>query len=225
MLFLSSPSLAWAKDSLSFSLSVFGGRTIIGSTDLEYNSSTSNGELENSLLNNSHMLGGKATMWWVNSSSRKPDVGLELDITTFDTTMPTQQIIGSGTFNGAPAILFVTLLAPIELESQAFALQFVGRYPIGITEALPNGRWYPYVGIGGGISRTKASWLGQSDTDLTPLLQGVIGLNLFLNSRISIFAEYKRMHAAHSFDFTGFQTNVGLTLSPNHLVAGVGVHF
>lgn len=225
LLQVSVPSFGLAKDTWDISLSAFGGRTIIGSTDLDFQSPTATGGLENALLNNSQSFGGKATVWWVNSSKRSPDVGFEVDITSFDTTLPTQQIIGSGTLNGMPALLFISLLAPIELESQTFAFNFVGRYPIGITEALPNGRWYPYVGLGGGVSRTRASWLGQSDTDLTPLLQGVIGVNLFLNSRVSIFTEYKRTHASHSFDFSGFQTNVGLTLSANHLVAGVGIHF
>lgn len=221
----SHPSLSLAKDTWNFSLSGFGGRTIIGSTTLDFQSSTSNGDLENALLNNSHSFGGKVTAWWVTPFKRIPDVGFEIDITSFETTLPAQTVEGIGTFTMAPAFLFVSFLAPIDFQSQTFAFNFMGRYPIGVTHALPNGRWYPYAGIGGGVSRTKASFAGQSDTDLTPLLQGVIGANLFLTKYISLFTEYKRTHASHTFSFSASQTNVDLTLSVNHVVAGVGVHF
>lgn len=228
LLHWSHPSLGLAQDTWSFSLSGFGGRTIIGSTNLDIRDSTApaiDGELENALLNNSLSFGGKATAWWVTPSKRLPDVGFEVDITSFEMTLPAQQVNGLGTSNGFPAFLFVSFLAPIDFQSQTFALNFVGRYPIGITGDLPNGRWYPYVGIGGGVSRTKASFAGESTTDLAPLLQGVIGVNLFLTKHVSLFTEYKRTHASHTFGFSSIQTNVDLTLSVNHLVAGVGVHF
>jgi hypothetical protein len=84
---------------------------------------------------------------------------------------------------------------------------FLVRYPIAISEAYPNGRWFPYVGIGVGAHQLAQRPGGQDATgflraiteerDTTIAFMGVGGIKAHLFKYVSLFAEAKYIHAHH----------------------------
>ena len=85
---------------------------------------------------------------------------------------------------------------------------FLIRYPMAISETYPNGRWFPYVGIGVGahqIAQKPGSsggvTLGNAIVDsrnTTVGFQGVGGIKGHLWKYVSVFAEAKYLHAHHN---------------------------
>ncbi len=96
-----------------------------------------------------------------------------------------------------------------EMQGIYVGSNFLIRYPMAISEAYPNGRWYPYVGIGGGAHQMayEARWnpwgcvcrtpiTDQRDT--TVAFQAVGGFKVHLFKYVAAFAEAKYLHAHHS---------------------------
>jgi hypothetical protein len=85
---------------------------------------------------------------------------------------------------------------------------FLIRYPLAISEAYPNGRWFPYVGIGVGAHQLAMKPGGQRATgffraiteerDTTVGFMGVGGIKAHLFKYVSVFAEAKYIHAHHT---------------------------
>ncbi|MBS0154813.1 MAG: hypothetical protein JSS38_09480 [Nitrospira sp.] len=85
---------------------------------------------------------------------------------------------------------------------------FLIRYPMAISEAYPNGRWFPYVGIGVGAHQLGAKpggfrggTLKNADTtqrDTTIGFQGVGGIKVHLFKYVAAFAEAKYLYAHHN---------------------------
>lgn len=81
------------------------------------------------------------------------------------------------------------------------------RYPLGISEAYPNGRWYPYIGVGGGAHQMAfrpGGTLGANfaspisdQRDTTVAFQAKGGFKVFLFKYLAAFAEAKYLHAHH----------------------------
>lgn len=84
---------------------------------------------------------------------------------------------------------------------------FLVRYPMAISEAYPNGRWFPYVGIGVGAHQMAQRPGGGKGTgflraiteerDTTVGAMAVGGIKAHLFKYVSLFAEAKYIHAQH----------------------------
>lgn len=95
--------------------------------------------------------GAKLTAWHLPKKySWQPQIGFKIDWTRFTADVPAGQVLPAfGTFQttGTPVGFAIVNVAPeFAVDNMMFNLLF--RYPIGATPDMPQGRWYPYVGIG-----------------------------------------------------------------------------
>ncbi len=138
-----------------------------------------------------------------------------------------------------------------EIQGIYIGANLMIRRPMGISEAYPNGRWHPYVGIGGGAHQlamrpggargaTGASPLADQ-RHTAPAFQAKGGLKVFLFKYVAAFAEAKYTHAFHdglTTDRTGASNPIfsdeetGLIVNPYestirtiHVHAGLSIHF
>jgi hypothetical protein len=94
-----------------------------------------------------------------------------------------------------------------EISGLYIGPNFLIRYPIAISEAYPNGRWFPYVGIGVGMHQLgmkpggfRGGTLMNADTtqrDTTVGFQGVGGIKAHLFKYVAGFIEVKYLRAHH----------------------------
>ncbi len=219
--FLVTPAPVFAQVPLwDFSVSAFGGGAFPFRTDYRIDDYDS-GTIKNVTLKNSVSFGGKLAVWTTGLRSRTGlDFGAELDITEYfpDVNTATQRTPYPG---GATLSLTAR---PADLDATIIALNLLLRYPVAATSEFPHGRWYPYLGIGGGaeIARKKGTPVfgvgvgvciegqgcmaltPQAPTDVTdtaPVLQVLAGAKLFFTRHIALFAEYKFTHASHTFEY------------------------
>ena len=85
---------------------------------------------------------------------------------------------------------------------------FLIRYPMAISEAYPNGRWHPYVGIGvgahqmgmrtGGFRGGSLTAFDTTQRDTTIGFQGLGGIKVHLFKYVAAFAEAKYLYAHHN---------------------------
>ena len=85
---------------------------------------------------------------------------------------------------------------------------FLIRYPMAISEAYPNGRWHPYVGIGVGAHQMAMKPGGfrggtlinaiTDQRDTTIGFQGVGGIKAHLFKYVAAFVEAKYLYAHHN---------------------------
>ena len=171
-------------------------------------------------LDNSPSVGGKIGMWI--TAPRKTlgiDVGVEIDVTNFNPDASSGQVVSSNV--GVPFIL----LAKLDLNATYFGINVLARLPMGVTPELPNGRWFPYVGLGGGGQRLTFQTVGTNEgRDTAPAFQGLGGAKVFMTKNIAAFAEGKFIHASHSLEVEG-GGNVDLSLNSVHGVGGLSFHF
>jgi hypothetical protein len=124
-------------------ISGFGGYSFPFKTDISLAGVT----LSDVKLDNSPTLGGKIGMWV--TAPRKTlgiDVGVEIDVTNFNPDASRGQVLSS-------SVGPVGLIATLDLHATYFGVNVLARSPMGITPDLPNGRWFPYIGVGGGGQR------------------------------------------------------------------------
>ena len=118
---------------------------------------------------------------------------------------------------------------PQDFSVNVLAANLLFRYPIWATPEMPQGRWYPYVGAGLGVQRATLTVSGFQETSYSPAVQGLVGLKFFLINNVAIFAEIKRTTGWNKFDFEGAGAPPGFfekyTITSNHIVAGVALHF
>ena len=116
------------------------------------------------------------------------------------------------------------------------AANLLFRYPIWPTAEMPQGRWYPYIGVGVGVERARLSdyATNHQETDYAPAFQGLAGIKFFLIKNFALFAEWKRTTAWHTFDYDGATFNgapvpLGFserwTIASNLVVGGIALHF
>ena len=181
-------------------ISGFGGYSLPFKTDISLFGVTAS----NVDLDNSPSIGGKIGMWI--TAPRKTlgiDVGAEIDVINFNPDTP-------GT---------------LEMNATFFGINVLARLPIGVTSDLPNGRWFPYIGIGGGGQRLAAQAPGTIEgRNTAPAFQGVGGVKVFLTRHFAAFAEGKFIHASNSLEIEGGGT-LDLTLNSVHGVGGLSLHF
>ena len=103
-----------------------------------------------------------------------------------------------------------------EIQGLYIGPNFLVRYPMGISETYPNGRWHPYVGIGvgmhqmsmrpGGSRGVSACCVVGGNLDTNPIpdqrdttvgWMGVAGIKAHLFKYVAAFAEAKYLQAHH----------------------------
>ncbi len=196
-------------------ISGFGGFSHSFKTDISLDGLT----LHNVKLDNSPSFGGKIGMWI--TAPRKTlgiDVGVEVDVTNFNPDASSGQALSS---NVGPGVLLATL----DLNATYFGINLLARLPVGVTPDLPNGRWFPYIGLGGGGQRLTFQAPGTNEgRDTAPAFQGLGGVKVFITKNIAAFAEGKFIHASHSLRVEG-SGSVDLTLNSVQGVGGLSFHF
>lgn len=183
-------------------ISGFGGYSFPFKTDFSFGGTTLLTDVD---LENSPSFGGKIGTWI--TAPRKNlgiDVGVEFDVTHFN---PNPQ----GT---------------LELSATYLGINVLARVPMGVSSELPNGRWFPYVGVGGGGQRLTMTIPGLDDGRSTaPAFQGLGGVKVFVTRHIAIFAEGKFLYASHNQKFEGTSATLDLDLMSVHGVGGLSFHF
>jgi hypothetical protein len=229
------PLQAQAERDWEFSVGAFGGKAYHSNESMKYSDGQGGvvtaGTAYDLNLNDAPTFGGKLTAWHLPRQYKwQPQIGLELDWTRFTADLHPQRVPAKGTVT-IPGfeLASLTFLAPIDFSVNVLAANLLFRYPIGATPDMPQGRWYPYVGAGLGAQRATLTEFGFSEASYSPAVQGLIGAKLFLVKNLAIFAEIKRTTGWHTFDYEGAGAPPGFfskfTISSNHLVAGVALHF
>ena len=196
-------------------ISGFGGYSFPFKTDLTLSGLT----LNDVKLANSPSIGGKLGVWI--TAPRKIwgiDVGAEIDVTDFNPDASSGQVLSS---NFGP----VGLIGTLDFHATYFGVNVLVRYPMGVTPELPNGRWFPYIGVGGGGLRLAFRAPGSNeDWSTAPAFQGLGGVKVFLSKHIAAFAEGKFIRASNSIETQG-GGSVDLTVNSVHGVGGLSFHF
>jgi len=196
-------------------ISGFGGYSFPFKSDISIAGLT----LQDTKLNDSPSFGGKIGIWI--TAPRKTlgiDVGAEIDVTNFNPDVPSGQVLSSNIGLG-------TLLSSFDLNATYFGVNVLARVPMGVEPNLPNGRWFPYIGLGGGGHRLTFQAPGTTEgRNTAPAFQGLGGVKLFVTKHIAVFAEGKFIHASNTIDIQGGGT-IKLDLNSVHGTGGLSVHF
>ncbi|MBS0154812.1 MAG: hypothetical protein JSS38_09475 [Nitrospira sp.] len=123
-----------------------------------------------------------------------------------------------------------------EIQGLYIGPNFLVRYPMAISEAYPNGRWFPYVGIGVGMHQMAMrpggsrglSTFNPGDLNTNPIpdqrdttvgFQGVGGIKAHLFKYLAFFVEAKYLHAHHNGLLTDrFGQSTIIPITGNNLV-------
>lgn len=214
---LAFPWPAAAQERPDIYVSVFGGGNVPFRTDVRETGPATNLTASNVELKKSGTVGGKMGLYLTEfRDTLDMDVGMELDITNFSPD--------AGRAAGA-------MVTPMNISSNIVAVNFLLRKPFEVTYELPNGRWYPYIGIGGGLqtSTFEPPGITRKGSDTSAAFQWLAGAKVFLTQHVALFGEYKFTHASHTFGTqnttTGAITTDKYTFDVNHFTAGIAVHF
>ncbi|MDC8446726.1 MAG: hypothetical protein LV473_00055 [Nitrospira sp.] len=194
-------------------------------------------------------LGGNAGIWFPTRNKLWGfDLGVELTGFLWQADVGWRQenfngiTLPDGSFQGTTT----------EVQGLYIGPNFLVRYPMAISEAYPNGRWFPYVGIGvgmhqmamrpggsrgvnGDITGTGNPITDQRDTTVGFLGMGGVKAHLF--KYVAAFVEAKYVHAHHdglTTDRFGLSTPMGANLTVNQysssidtifVHAGLSLHF
>jgi hypothetical protein len=231
---------AQAHQDWEFSLGAFGGRAYHANTTGRFTYASTPAGFEpvdakavGLNFDNSQTFGGKFTAWYLpRKRDGQPQIGLELDWTSFTADLQPQTVPGEGVgkISGLP-LGPVTFSTKRDLAVNNLAVNLLFRYPIAASTEMPQGRWYPYVGVGGGVQRAHLteSSTGHQETSYSPVFQGLAGAKLFLMKNLALFGEFKWTQGWHSFNYAGLGLPADYreryTIASAHLVGGVALHF
>lgn len=232
------PLQAQAERNWEFSVSAFGGKALHSNESVKISQgpligggSFTDGTANGVILNDAPTFGGKLTAWHLPRQYKwQPQIGLELDWTRFTADLHPQTAGATGTVS-IPGMELgsITFSVPQDFSVNVLAANLLFRYPIWATPEMPQGRWYPYVGGGLGVQRASLTIQGFQETSYSPAVQGLVGVKFFLIKNLAIFGEVKRTTGWNKFDFEGAGAPPGYfekyTISSNHFVAGVALHF
>jgi len=188
-------------------ISGFGGYSFPFKSDLAFQGRTTISNME---LDKSPSFGGKVGMWFTAPRKRLGvDIGVEVDVTNFNPD--------------------VSVPLPLALNATYFGVHVLARVPMEVTQDLPNGKWFPYVGFGGGGQRLAFQLPGTTEGRHTaPAFQGLWGAKVFITKHIALFGEGKYTYASHSMEFLFGPVvlpPLDLTVHALHGVGGLSVHF
>jgi hypothetical protein len=110
-------------------------------------------------LNDSPTFGAKVTAWYLpRQYNWQPQIGLELDYTKFTADLDPQTAGATGTsLTPGMELVAVQFLTHRDFSVNVLAANLLFRYPIWATPELPQGRFYPYIGVGLGVQRAHTS--------------------------------------------------------------------
>jgi hypothetical protein len=206
------------------SISGFVGIAIPSTTDMSQADLTTNTNFtaKGVQRDSSASYGGKVTGWTTATRAKTGlDVGIELDYTHFSPDRPSQTTGANGINAGAP--VSSARLLQNDMGVRIVAVNALVRWPIGVTEALPHGRWYPYVGIGGGTQRASLRLSdGREEANTALMAEGLAGMKLFFTRRVAVFTEYKYTYADHTFLFDNTRSEI---IRAQHWIFGLALHF
>jgi len=198
-----SSGAAWAERNWEFSVGGFGGQAFHEDTDVRFNYGFTSTGFEpvsgaralGLRFEDSATYGAKFTAWNLSKQyAWHPHIGLELDWTAFTADTPPQTVPGAGvgTNTGAPIVQVISL-SRTDFAVDNLAVNLLFRYPIGAAPDMPQGRWYPYIGVGGGAQRARltSTFSGHEETSYSPSLQLLTGVKFFLIKYVAIFGEVK----------------------------------
>ena len=134
--------------------------------------------------------------------------GLELEASHFKSDVDAQTARFSGAILGAPFNGDLRVVRS-DIEVTTVALNGLYRYPLGMSEDFPRGRFQPYVGAGLGAFIAKLSTTTTPldvnkdihDTDTRLGGQFLGGIRVLVTRNIALFAEYKFV-TTQTFEFT-----------------------
>ena len=174
--------------------------------------------------------GAKITAWYLPKNyDWQPQIGLELDWTRYITSQNPQWAGAVGTYNLGNNTRIVAYNRPdqIDFSSNILAVNLLFRYPIGVSASLPEGRWYPYVGIGGGVQRTRVTdnYFGGRELVYSPEWQALAGVKVFLFRPLAVFGEWKRTSTTVTISGGLPDYEESHALVANHFTGGVALHF
>ncbi len=230
---------AAAERNWEFSIGGYGGEAFHADTTARFNWAISPGvgvepvdaRARGIRFENSKAFGIKISAWHLPRRYRwQPQIGLELDGTRFTADVPPQTVPadGFGERSQLPIGQF-TIFQRREFGVDHLAVNLLFRYPIWATSDMPHGRWYPYVGIGGGVQRARVSVVGIEETSYSPMFQGLVGIKFFLIRHVGVFGEAKYTQGWHSFNYSGTGQPPGYaeryTIVTGNVVGGVALHF
>jgi opacity protein-like surface antigen len=220
-------------------LSFMGGVALPRSADATFQDGSTPAGVSNPLkdidYSNSHSWGGSAGIWLPTRDKLAGfDLGMEItgyvwypdvDLRSYFNNDPTGLYQRDGLANRGTTT---------EVGGIYVGPNFLVRYPMAISESYPNGRWFPYVGVGVGAHQmamrpggARGQTLFRSVTDqrdTTIGFQGVGGIKAHLFKYVAAFAEAKYLYAHHNGLSTDrFGNSAGgdiavAPLSPNALV-------
>jgi len=226
---------AWAERNWEFSVGGFGGKAYHSNESMKYSDGQGgeviSGTAYDIKLNDAPTFGGKLTAWYLpRKYNWQPQVGFELDWTRFTADLHPQTVPAKGTVTiPGMELASVTFRVPQDFSVNVLAANLLFRYPIWATAEMPHGRWYPYIGAGLGAQRAHMTILNYQETSYSPAVQGFVGVKFFLVENLAIFTEWKRTAGWHRFNFQGAGTPPGFyekfTISSNHVVGGLAIHF
>ncbi len=227
-------------------ISVMAGIAVPRSADATFTDGTQPVIVKDIDYQTKHSVGGNAGIWFPTRNKLAGfDLGIELTgfIWYADVACCVQN------FNFDPANGGNTT----EISGIYVGPNFLVRYPMAISEAYPNGRWFPYVGIGvgahqmaqrpGGAKATGFLRAITEERDTSVGWMGVGGVKAHLFKYVSVFAEAKYIRADHDslttdrFNLSGGAFSGGLfsgnlvgnryesTLETVLAHAGMSIHF
>jgi hypothetical protein len=158
-------------------------------------------------------IGGNAGIWFPTRDKLAGfDLGTELTGFLWFPDAPWRQ----ENYNGVTDSSGVFQGTSTEIQGLYIGPSFLVRYPMGISETYPNGRWHPYVGIGvgmhqmsmrpGGSRGVSACCATGGNLDTNPIpdqrdttvgWMGMAGVKAHLFKYVAAFAEAKYLMAHH----------------------------
>ena len=192
-------------------ISVMAGIAVPRSHDATFTDGSQPTVVEDIDYQTKHSVGGNAGIWFPTRNKLWGfDLGLEIsgfiwyaDVACcidFYNNDPTGTSVGN--FTGS-----VNRGTTTEIQGIYVGPNFLLRYPMAISEAYPNGRWFPYVGFGVGAHQMAMRPGAQRGTgfleaiteqrDTTIGILGVGGIKVHLFKYVALFAEAKYVHAHH----------------------------
>ena len=149
-----------------------------------------------------HSVGGNAGIWF---PTRNKLWGLDLGVEITGFIWYADVACCQDNYNRDPITRNGTTT---EIQGIYVGPNFLVRYPMAISDDYPNGRWYPYVGIGVGAHQMAMRPGGQrgvgwwnailEERDTTVAVMGVGGIKAHLFKYVALFAEAKYIHAHHN---------------------------
>ena len=191
-------------------LSFMSGIAMTRSADATFTDGTQPTVINDVDYRNNFAIGGNAGVWF---PTRKQLWGFDLGMELTGFLWQADVAFGRNSYNQNPVTGAGTTT---EIQGLYIGPNFLIRYPMAMSEAYPNGRWFPYVGIGVGMHQMAmrpggslgisacCAVGGNLDTnpipdqrDTTVGWQAVGGVKAHLFKYVAAFVEAKYLQAHH----------------------------